>query len=224
LVESVILELKKYQFNDALSLIHNFCVNELSAFYLDAVKDRLYCDGSDWPSRRSTQKACHYVLFTLVKLIAPFLPHTAEEVYQRIPLKVRKPTVFLESLEPTANVIGSPLHERFDKLLESRQWVFSAFEEWKKETGAKDSQSIQVRLTADAETVHLLESFGDELPIFFKMAGVELVTGERKAEFWPSEWFECQRSRLYRPDVQPVSWNGSIVNLTARDRAALGVG
>jgi isoleucyl-tRNA synthetase len=223
LAETVVAELRQYQFNDALSLIHNFCVNELSAFYLDAVKDRLYCDGKDWPSRRSAQKACHHILVRLVKLTAPFLPHTAEEVYGRIPLDGKKPSVFLDPLKPAVSVLDSLLHQRVNSLLAVRQWTFSEFEAWKRDTGVKDSQGVEARLTLDAEAFRHLASFGDDLSVLFKMAGVELKEGERAVEFWPTAWPECQRSRLFRPDVQETAWNGSKVKLSARDRTALGV-
>jgi len=73
LVDRVLRHYRQYEFNKALGEIHNFCVNELSRFYLDAIKDRMYCDGPDWPSRRAAQHACHEVLVRLVKLVTPIL-------------------------------------------------------------------------------------------------------------------------------------------------------
>ncbi|MFX9696086.1 class I tRNA ligase family protein, partial [Acinetobacter baumannii] len=64
-----------YEFSRALGGVHNFCVNQLSSFYLDAIKDRIYCDGANWPQRRSAQYACRKMLISLTKLIAPILCH-----------------------------------------------------------------------------------------------------------------------------------------------------
>lgn len=53
LADDVVCAYERYDFGSVISAIHNFCVNELSSFYLDAIKDRMYCDGADWESRRS---------------------------------------------------------------------------------------------------------------------------------------------------------------------------
>jgi isoleucyl-tRNA synthetase len=74
-----------YEFHQAARRLYEFCTVQASSIYLSAVKDRLYCDAPDSPRRRATQTVIHRMLMTLVKLLAPILPHTAEEAWEHIP-------------------------------------------------------------------------------------------------------------------------------------------
>ena len=65
--------------------MNDFCVTTLSSFYLDIVKDRLYCDGADSLSRRSAQTALYLTLHTLSKLFAPILAFTCDEIWLAMP-------------------------------------------------------------------------------------------------------------------------------------------
>lgn len=73
-----------YQFHIPTFAIHQFCVNELSAFYLDSSKDRMYADGADSVTRRSGQTAMWAILSTLTRMLAPILSFTAEEIWQEM--------------------------------------------------------------------------------------------------------------------------------------------
>ncbi len=212
-----------YDFGDVVSSIHNFCVNELSKFYADALKDRMYCDGRDWPSRRSGQYACHYALDALTRLIAPILPHTAEEVFLRTPEGAggsagihaehfRTPTD-----DRIASIRGNDLQTRMQALLEIRSWVFAEFETGRATATTKDSQDVIVQIQAESQVVRLLKSFGLELPNLLKVSWVELLEGSRHLAFAVSTFLKCERSRLRRPDVE--LWNG--VPLSKRDRKVL---
>ncbi len=214
----------RYDFGKVLTSIHNFCVNELSSFYLDAIKDRMYCDGKDWPSRRSAQVACHAILERLTKLVAPILVHTAEEVYRRIPGSSEFKSVHLETFdlpseERLASIAESNLQVRFAELIELRAWVFAAFEEWKTVGGIKDSQDAIADLTLPAELADAMRSFGDDLANLFKMSEVNVTKGDRSVAFRTSTYLKCERCRLRRPDVSLVEG----VPLSARDRKALGL-
>ncbi len=77
----------RYEFHRATRLMYEFCTVQASSIYMAAVKDRLYCELSDSPHRRATQAVLHEVLVTLVKLLAPILPHTAEEAWEHIPAR-----------------------------------------------------------------------------------------------------------------------------------------
>lgn len=218
-------EFERFEFGEAIEAIHNFCVNELSRFYLDAIKDRMYCDGKEWPSRRSGQIACHYVLVRLVKLVAPILAHTAEETYRRIPGIAHLESVHMEifdvpSRERLEEIEGSRFETRFAVLRQVRNGVFGAFEPWKGEAGVKDSQDVIATLAETGETLEMLRSFGDDLPNYLKMSGVELSDGPSSATFRLSTDLKCERSRLRRPDVEVVDGTA----LSARDRKVLGLG
>ena len=221
LVEQCLQDFKRFRFNSVLNAVHNFCVHELSAFYADAIKDRMYCDGPDWPSRRSGQYACLDVLRKLTLLVAPTMPHTAEEVYQRIPGHSHE-SVFLDWLEPDDCVIDSPLHSRFATLLDVRAWVFAEFEAWKADSQVRDSQDVEILVTVSPEEAQCLRSFVD-LATLFKMADVKVEEGDRRVAFTVSDWPKCERSRLRRQDVREVEIDGGSAFLTDRDRKALGL-
>jgi isoleucyl-tRNA synthetase len=200
-------EWDEYDFSAAVQRVHNFCANEMSAFYLDVIKDRMYCDPADSPERRSAQAACHSILMTLLKLLGPILPHTAEEVYERVPLSERQVSLFIETLTPpdgeTAQRIReSNLIRKFERLFEFRDSVYAEMEKWKAETGTKDSQDIVVRASLPAERYREILPFGADLPILLKVSWVELQEGEASLSFRASEFQKCDRCRLRRPDVR----------------------
>ncbi len=214
-----------FDFGTVITAVHNFCVNELSRFYLDAIKDRMYCDGKDWNSRKSGQVACLYVLKRLVKLIAPILCHTAEEVYSRLPLNdgERRESVHMEVIdsvdeERLSSIAGSEREQKFALLLQTRAAVFAEYEKWKAEAQVKDSQDVSCKLSLQNEEFQTLRLFSDEeLAIAFKMSWVELSVGEWSVSFSESPFTKCERSRLRRPNVEDVRG----IPLTARDRKVL---
>ena len=85
LVEKCRAAYDKYEFHAVTYAIHNFCVVEMSSFYLDVIKDRLYCDGDDSISRRSAQTAIYRILDAVVRLLAPVLSFTANEIWLEMP-------------------------------------------------------------------------------------------------------------------------------------------
>jgi isoleucyl-tRNA synthetase len=85
MIDAVRQAYDRYEFHRATRLLYEFCTIQASNVYLSAVKDRLYCEAPTSPRRRATQTVLHEVLTSLVKLLAPILPHTAEEAWQNIP-------------------------------------------------------------------------------------------------------------------------------------------
>jgi isoleucyl-tRNA synthetase len=122
---------EKYEFHVVFHSLNNFCAVDLSALYLDIVKDRLYCEGKRSIKRRAAQTALHRILSTLVGLMAPVLSFTAEEVWSYLPSSGSKAeSVFLSSMpEPDPDYIDKPLAERWDKLFKERAEVLKALEE-----------------------------------------------------------------------------------------------
>jgi len=85
LIERVRTAYDNYEFHTATYAIHNFCVVEMSNFYLDVIKDRLYCDSRESLSRRSAQTAIYQVLDAMTRLLAPVLCFTADEIWLAMP-------------------------------------------------------------------------------------------------------------------------------------------
>ncbi|MCW5936683.1 MAG: isoleucine--tRNA ligase [Fimbriimonadaceae bacterium] len=230
LVKKVHSRYRGFEFHHALREMHDFCASELSAFYLDAIKDRMYCDGPDWPSRRSSQAACQAVLVRLVKLVSTVLPHTAEEVYAKIPALDRRESVHMDVLTEADDsslqeAASAPFHQAVDWFLaEYRNQVLSSLETWRKETGVKDPKAVLATLPQpSAEAAAHLETLTPLLPIFLKIAAVRFSAGVDAPQFELTDWRECARSRLVRQDVEEVVFDGETINLTARDRKVLGL-
>ncbi len=85
LISKCLAAYEKYEFFSVTYAIHNFCVVEMSNIYLDIIKDRLYCEKSDSAKRRSGQSAIYIILSSLVRLLAPILSFTSNEIWQSMP-------------------------------------------------------------------------------------------------------------------------------------------
>jgi isoleucyl-tRNA synthetase len=85
LKEKCMAAYERYDFHTVTYAVHNFCVVEMSNFYLDVIKDRLYCDGKDSLSRRSAQTAMYEILDVMARLLAPVLAFTANEIWLAMP-------------------------------------------------------------------------------------------------------------------------------------------
>ncbi len=82
---AVIADYNRYSFHRIAHQLQQFCAVEMGGFYLDVVKDRLYCDGADSHRRRSARATLYEIADALIRLIAPILPFTAEEAWQHLP-------------------------------------------------------------------------------------------------------------------------------------------
>ena len=229
LVADVVGAYERYDFGAAFSAVHDFCRERLSRFYLDAIKDRMYCEATDGDLRRSGQAACRAILVRLVGLVAPILPHTAEETWAKLrevsPGDDLTESVFLgtfvrPSPERLEAIRGSALGVRFAELDGVRDEVGKAFERYKGTDGIKSSEDVIARLPASL--MPRVAEFGDELPTLLRVSGVEAAEGD-EIGFRPSPYEKCVRSRLRRPDVSPVEVEGETLMLTARDRRVLGL-
>ena len=85
LVTSVNAAYERYEYHTIYHAVHNFCTIDMSNFYLDIIKDRLYCDETNGVSRRSAQTAIYMILDALVRILAPILAFTAEEIWAQMP-------------------------------------------------------------------------------------------------------------------------------------------
>ncbi len=163
-VERRVLEAyRDCQFHVVYHALLNFCSVDLSAFYLDVLKDRLYVLAPDDPARRSSQTVLHRALESLVLLMSPVLSFTAEEVWQAMPARPGKgESVFLEIFAPTAPPAdAAALLERWERLIEVRRLVNKALEGAKGVIGKSLEAALTIR--ADAATCGFLGGFGEAL-------------------------------------------------------------
>jgi len=159
-----------YEFRKASQLLYDFCNETLSSFYLDAVKDRLYCDRADAPRRKATQSVLFQIADLLIKLLAPILPHTADEAYRAL-LGDDGPCVHLETV-PELEANADPA---WPHVLTVREEVLKALE-------AAKERGIENRLDAGVvvpDPRGLLRKFEADLTDVF---GVSRVTLSAKIE------------------------------------------
>ncbi|HLN87293.1 MAG TPA: class I tRNA ligase family protein, partial [Candidatus Limnocylindrales bacterium] len=121
----------KCEFHVVYHSLNNFCSVDLSAQYLDIVKDRLYCEGTKSVKRRAAQTTIYRILDVLVHLTAPILSFTAEEIWQYMPNKAnRAKSVFLSQMpNPETGFADAALAEKWDRLLRERGEVLKALEQ-----------------------------------------------------------------------------------------------
>ena len=139
-----------YEFHIITHAVNDFCVNTLSSFYLDIVKDRLYCEGAESATRRSAQTALYLTLHTLSKLFAPILAFTCDEIWLAMPHTGdddARNVVLNEMNKPfTAYALDSETMARWEHIIAVRTVVNGALEE------ARAAKVIGKSLEAD---VHL---------------------------------------------------------------------
>ena len=164
-----------FEFHLIYHALNNFCSVDLSSFYLDVRKDRLYCERPGGPERRSTQTALFGILDVLVRLMAPLLSFTAEDIWGHMPGRERAPSVFLGGLpEPPAAWRDEQLAARFERLLAVRAAVTKAIEEARQAGVVKQSSEARVVLGVEQGDglAELLAAQAAELPALFLTAAV----------------------------------------------------
>jgi isoleucyl-tRNA synthetase len=148
LVGRVLRAYEEYQFHTVFHAVHNFCAVDLSALYLDVVKDRLYTSAPDHPHRRAAQTVCHDVFRALARLMAPILSFTAEEAWRHLP-GAHTESVHLERFpEVPPEWLDDALTRDWDRLLEVRREVSKRLEAARAARAAGKALSIGSGLEA----------------------------------------------------------------------------
>jgi isoleucyl-tRNA synthetase len=168
----------EYEFHVLYHAVHNFCSVEMSAFYLDVLKDRLYVSPAEGPGRRSAQTAMYRILDALTRLIAPVLSFTAEEIWGFLPGE-REESVHLARFPRfDSSLLDAALDERYDKLLAVRSDVSKALELARNAKLVGHSLDARVLLEAPAGPwKELLEDYREELAALFIVSQAELAEG-----------------------------------------------
>ncbi|MBP1747499.1 MAG: ileS [Deltaproteobacteria bacterium] len=175
LIERVGDSYNNYTFHAIYHAIHNFCTVDLSALYLDIVKDRIYVEYRDAEKRRASQTVVYETLITLVKLIAPVLSSTADEMWSYLKEYVSEESVFLAPF-PAAdkNLINGPIEELWDRIWKVRELANKKIEE--KRTAKEIGHSLDTKIIIDAprEEYKALLQLGDELKDVFIVSQIEI--------------------------------------------------
>jgi isoleucyl-tRNA synthetase len=177
LVEKVLSSYEAMDFYLAYHALNNFCVVDMSNFYLDIIKDRLYCEGEKSVERRSAQTAMYLILSGLVRLVAPILCFTADEIWGELPLKASddKTSVIFNSMPEKSGVsVGEQFVAKWERIRAIREEVLAALEIKRNEKVIGKSLEAKVVISTD-EDLSELES---ELASAFIVSQVEVVKGD----------------------------------------------
>lgn len=156
LIAEVTEAFENYEFYKYFQCLQNFAAVDLSSFYLDIVKDRLYTAGKKSLSRRACQTVLFENLMALVRILAPVMPHQAEDIWQNIPEVQRGGLIsILLSDWPVVNEKWNnvQLEEDFTKILKSREVVSRAIEPLRADKKVGSSLEVAVYVKADDDTV-----------------------------------------------------------------------
>jgi isoleucyl-tRNA synthetase len=170
-----------FEFHRAYHALHDFCTVDLSAFYFDVLKDRLYTFAPKNRGRRSAQTATYRIASALVRLIAPTLAFTSEEVWTHLPRSSSKTQSVHMSMFPTAEslerVFDSSRSAGWDRLLSVREEVLKALEPPRAAKTISGGLEARVTLVATGELLNLLRKYSACLPALFIVSQVEIAEG-----------------------------------------------
>lgn len=177
-----------FEFHQVYHAIHNFCVVDMSNFYLDVIKDRLYADKADGESRRAAQTTIYIILDAMTRMIAPILAYTSDEIWSYMPhSKEEDPACVLYNEMPqlTGVSVDEAFVTRWDRIHTLRDEVQKALELARKEKKIGKSLEAKVVLYCNGDWADFVKSVEDELKTVFIVSEVEVCTegeGENRGE------------------------------------------
>ena len=168
-----------YELHKAIQRIYNFCTVDMSSFYLDVLKDRLYTWTADSQARRSAQTVLYHIAILLNKIIAPVLAFTAEEIYGYLPLNKKKETIFVDSFSEKATPerwINERIRRNWNEISVIRNVVLKALEQKRINKEIGNALEAQVTLYANSdELFQVLKDHESVLADVFIVSKVKLV-------------------------------------------------
>ncbi|MDP6685975.1 MAG: isoleucine--tRNA ligase [Candidatus Omnitrophota bacterium] len=184
---------ERFLYHEVTSLLYKFCIVDISSFYLDILKDRLYTFGRASKERRSAQTAIYKILDILVRLLAPIIPFTAEEVWKHFK---KEGSIHLSDWPVVDEKLLDPkLEENWQFLRGLRTEVLKALEEKRiaKVIGSPQEAKIKLYIKDDSE-YNLLLKYLKELPALFIVSQVELEKNKDKGtEVTNADGKKCSR-------------------------------
>ena len=178
LIASVRASYDKYEYHTIFHAVHNFCVLDMSNFYLDVLKDRLYVEKADSKTRRAAQTTIYKILDALCLLITPILAFTADEIWKAMPHDASR-----DADSPLLNDIPQPqaaeaaFSAKWDRIHAIRNDVNKALEEARNAKVIGKSLEAKVVLFATGELLEFLKENQAQLPRAFIVSQVEIEEG-----------------------------------------------
>ena len=182
LITKVFAWYDNYEFHSVSHAINDFCVVELSSFYFDILKDRLYCDEADSPERRSAQTALFLILDAMTRMFAPILAFTCDEVWLAMPHRAEddgRNVLFNEMVQPyTQYALSQEEMENWGRIASLRSAVNGALEQARADKIIGKSLEAAVSLTVPQEDAFLTRMSEEALADLFIVSQVSLTVGD----------------------------------------------
>ena len=205
--QATIAAYEAYDFQAVFQTLNGLVTSDLSAFYVDVTKDRMYTYGARSPGRRSAQTVMYLMADGLARLLAPVLPVTADELWGYIP-GARAASVHLETFPDVEACLDPDLAGSWEGLMRIREEVNAALEQRRKEKVIGNSLGARVTLTASGPRGRLLEQYRPLLPTLFIVSDVALTTqtpdgpDALRIEVDKAPGVKCERCWRYVPAIR----------------------
>ena len=188
---------EEYEFHAVYHRVLELCTVDLSAIYLDASKDTMYCDAPQSPERRSGQTAMYHVLRGITTVIAPILTFTADEIYEAMPGE-KEASVHLAEIPKMEPLLSTEEAASWAQLLKLRDAVMPVLEK------ARAAKEIGQSLEADVKITGTVPQTGVDLAKFFIVSHVDVTPSDAETvdvSWTPARGKKCGRCWQYREEV-----------------------
>ncbi|MDD0816650.1 isoleucine--tRNA ligase [Curvibacter sp. HBC28] len=200
LQETILAHYEKYEFHPVVAKLQVYCSEDLGAFYLDVLKDRLYTTAPKSLARRSAQTALWQITHAMLRWMAPFLSFTAEEAWK---FYGSSDSIFLETYWDLGNA-DAALLAKWEQIRGARELVNKEIEAVRTagQVGASLQANVTLNVPAGSELLAALQSLGADLKFVFITSTVQLQEGaELSAQVSPATAAKCERCWHYSDDV-----------------------
>ena len=203
----------EYDFNKAYQDINTFCVVDMSNFYLDIIKDRLYTYKADSVERRAAQTTMYEILNALVRILAPMTAFTAEEIWKFMKHKTTENAdsvmlAFYPEVNPKYD--NKELEEKWDKIIALKEEVAKKLEEARAEKVIGHSLNAKVVLYAEGEELSFVNENKELLLTVFMVSGLEVIEGSHDVKVAVADGEKCERCWMYSTTVGEDKENPTI--------------
>ncbi len=225
LTEKILGWYEAFEFHRVYQAVNEFAIVDLSSFYLDMLKDRMYTFAPTSQARRSAQTVLWQITETLVRLVAPILSFTADEVWEYLPKVEGRPVSVHLALFPKPEEIFSedpaPLLAEWQKLFAVRDAALRVLEEDRQAKIIGKGLEAQIRIEESGELLALLKRHEAGLKEILNVSGVSVVEGkDPKIAASPASGHKCARCWNFMPEVSNYGiWENVVY--AARCQAAL---
>jgi isoleucyl-tRNA synthetase len=216
LIERVEKAYNAYEFHVIYHAIHSFCALDLSAFYLDILKDRIYTSPKCSLEYRSARSAIYLILDAITRMLAPVLSFTAEEIWLELP-GAREESVHLAKAPAKSAWRNLQLEKTYEKLQKVRGAVSKCLEQARAEKRIGQALEAKVLLSAPQALLPLLEEYLPLLPNYFIVSQVELCAGLDQATL--AEGIEGLLIRIDAADGEKCERCWNYVTSVGQDQA-----